>query len=290
MVIIAISVSIIAFISLVLLFVYCHRIKVQNHLKIKLNKADLSCFKNKKKCWSLNETPTINEDLFPTGSGEAFDIVRNSDFMVLSRAALAAHDTNESQISQDFSRALDRIPGPQVHTRPRHLDVADCQKTGTMYTNVSCRMSSPTAQSYTNAQSHIYMEVDPLYSGFAHTQLLSSSEGQFLEGDTGLVSSNSSQTSSGYSTAPSEFNRISQHLYEVSGDVEYVDNLHEHPFEGQILGSRCLPFPGQPSHDYLAKDNTKVYSISEACEVPQSVYRDRDRYPVKQSNGPAVSV
>jgi len=288
MVIIAISVSIIAFISLVLLFVYCHRIKVQNHLKIKLNKADLSCFKNKKKCWSLNDTPTLSEDLFPDGNGEAFDIVRNSDFMVLSRAALAAHDTNESHISQDFSRTIECLPGPQVQTRPRHLDVAKCPRTGTMYTNVSCRMSSPVV--YPNAQTHIYMEVDPLYSGFAHNQLLSTSEGQFLEGDTGLVSSNSSQTSSGYSTAPSEFNRNSHHLYEVSGDVEYVDNLHEHPFEGQILGSRCLPFPGQPSHDYLAKDTTKVYSISEACEVPQSVYRDRDRYPVKQSTGPAVNV
>jgi len=266
MVIIAVAVSIIAFISMVLIFVYCHRIKVHDSLnKIKLNKADLSCFKNKKKCWSLNDTPTINEDLFPTGSGEAFDIVRNSDFMVLSRAALAAHDTNESQISQDFSRALDRIPGPQVHTRPRHLDVADCQKTGTMYTNVSCRMSSPTAQGYTNAQSHIYMEVDPLYSGFAHTQLLSSSEGQFLEGDTGLVSSNSSQTSSGYSTAPSEFNRISQHLYEIGVDGEYAENLHSHQFAGQMMATRCLPpYGGHPSHDYVTKD--RVYSISQNCD------------------------
>jgi len=267
MVIIAIAVSIIAFISLLLIFVYCHRIKVHDSLnKIKLNKADLSCFKNKKKCWSLDDTPTINEDLFPTGSGEAFDIVRNSDFMVLSRAALAAHDTNESQISQDFSRALERTPGPQVHhTRPRHLDVADCQKTGTMYTNVSCRMSSPAAQSYTNAQSHIYMEVDPLYSGFAHTQLLSSCEGQFLEGDTGLVSSNSSQTSSGYSTAPSEFNRISQRLYEIGVDGEYAENLHSHQFAGQVMAPRCLPlYTGHPSQDYLTKD--RVYSISQNCE------------------------
>jgi hypothetical protein len=57
--------------------------QVHDHLnKIKLSKADLSCFKNKKKCWSLNDTPTLSEDLFPTGNGEAFDIVRNSDFMV----------------------------------------------------------------------------------------------------------------------------------------------------------------------------------------------------------------
>merc|ERR1719206_664891 len=263
MVIIAIAVSIIAFISMLLIFLYCQRIKVHDTLnKIKLHKADLSCFKNKKKCWSLNDTPTINEDLFPTGSGEAFDIVRNSDFMVLSHAALAAHDTNESQISQDVSRALDLIPGPQVHTRPRHLDVADCQKTGTLHSNVSCRMSSPAAQSYTNAQSHIYMEVDPLYSGFAYTQLLSSCEGQFLEGDTGLVSSNSSQTSSGYSTAPSEFNRISQHLYEIGVDGEYAENLHSHHFGGEVMTPRCLPL--YPSQDYITKD--RVYSISQNCE------------------------
>jgi len=144
MVIIAASVSIIAFISMVLMFVYCHRIKVHDHLsKIKLNKADLSCFKNKKKCWSLNDTPTLSEDLFPAGNGEAFDIVRNSDFMVLSRAALAAHDTNESHISQDFARTLDCVPGPQVHTRPRHLDVTSSQKTGTMYPNVSCKNVLP---------------------------------------------------------------------------------------------------------------------------------------------------
>ena len=134
-----------------------------------------------------------------------------------------------------------------------------------MYTNVSCRMSSPAAQSYTNAQSHIYMEVDPLYSGFAHTQLLSKCEGQFLEGDTGLVSSNSSQTSSGYSTAPSEFNRISQHLYEIGVDGEYAENLHSHQFAGQVMAQRCLPlYTGHPSQDYLTKD--RVYSISQNCE------------------------
>merc|ERR1740124_18141 len=83
MVIISVSVSIIAFISLVLICVYCHRIKVQNHLKFKLNKADLSCFKNKKNGRSLNDTSTISEDIFPTVNGEAFDIVRNSDLLSL---------------------------------------------------------------------------------------------------------------------------------------------------------------------------------------------------------------
>jgi len=290
MVIISVSVSIIAFISLVLICVYCHRIKVQNHLKFKLNKADLSCFKNKKNGRSLNDTSTISEDIFPTVNGEAFDIVRNSDFMVLSRAALAAHDTNVSHISQDFPRNVECVPGPQVHTRPRHLDVANCPRTGTLYTNVSCRMSSPVA--YPTVQSHIYMEVDPLYSGFAHTELLSSSDGQFLEGDIGLVSSSSSQTSSGYSTAPSEFNRNSHHFYEVGADGEYAENLHSHQFDGQKVAARCLPaftaYQGQPSQEYVTKENPRVYSISQNCEVPQSMHRER--VPARQNGAGNVSL
>ena len=162
--------------------------------------------------------------------------------------------------------------------------MADCPRNLTMYTNVSCRMSSPAA--YPNAQSHIYMEVDPLYSGYAHTQLLSSSEVQFLEGDTGLVSSSSSQTSSGYSTAPSEFNRNSRHFYEVGGDGEYANNLHSNQFDGQIISSRC--YQGQPSQEYVTKDNTRVYSISQNCEVPQSVHRERP--PVKQSSAANASM
>ena len=56
---------------------------MRKQLKIKLNKADLTCFKNKNKCWSLTESPTLNEDLFPAdNSDSAYDIVRNSDFMV----------------------------------------------------------------------------------------------------------------------------------------------------------------------------------------------------------------
>ena len=57
---------------------------------------------------------------------------------------------------------------------------------------------------------HIYMEVDPLYSTHlphseTQTELLSSPSEEELGCSTpGLVSSNSSQSSSGYSTAPSE--------------------------------------------------------------------------------------
>ena len=62
---------------------------MRKQLKIKLNKADLTCFKNKNKCWSLTESPTLNEDLFPAdNSDSAYDIVRNSDFMVSVNTAL----------------------------------------------------------------------------------------------------------------------------------------------------------------------------------------------------------
>ena len=48
-------------------------------MKIKLNN---SCFKNQSRCWTMNETPTMTEDLFPADNSDAYDIVRNSDFMV----------------------------------------------------------------------------------------------------------------------------------------------------------------------------------------------------------------
>ena len=32
----------------------------------------------------MNETPTMTEDLFPADNSDAYDIVRNSDFMVSS--------------------------------------------------------------------------------------------------------------------------------------------------------------------------------------------------------------
>ena len=48
-------------------------------MKLKLNN---SCFKNQSRCWTMNETPTMTEDLFPADNSDAYDIVRNSDFMV----------------------------------------------------------------------------------------------------------------------------------------------------------------------------------------------------------------
>ena len=56
-------------------------------MKLRLNKADLSCFKKQSSSnsagrWGLQESPTVSEDLFHSPTAETFDIVRNSDFMV----------------------------------------------------------------------------------------------------------------------------------------------------------------------------------------------------------------
>jgi len=228
MVIVAVAVSTIVIISVVLVAVYCYRIKVRKQLKIKLNN---SCFKNQSRCGTMNETPTMTEDLFPADNSDAYDIVRNSDFMVLSRAALAAHDGSQSPHDGlqplDFCRTLEcSVPGPQVRTRPRQLDVATMHGyTGSRDTRVvtgTChqRLGSPVSRD--GAGSHIYMEVDPLYSTFAPSTLYLGSGHQGMSG-TGLVSSTSSQTSSGYSTAPSDTQRLSglvTNLYECE-EAEY---------------------------------------------------------------------
>jgi len=218
----------------------------------------------------MNETLTMTEDLYPADNSDAYDIVRNSDFMVLSRAALAAHDGVPSQapghgssnLNIDFCRTLEcSVPGPQVRTRPRQLDVGGTMH-GYPHTRVghvaalqqqaTCRLSSPVSQ---QAQSHIYMEVDPLYSTFNPGQLLMQcSEPQYLEageaGQTGgLVSSTSSQTSSGYSSAPSDGHlQHSANMYTEFGDTEYES----------------------ASQDLMTKDiNNRVYSISQSCEFHQ---------------------
>ena len=152
--------------------------------------------------------------------------------------------------------------------RPRQLDV------GTIHafpTSRPCRVSSPASQ----AQSHIYMEVDPLYSTFTPAQMMVG-EPQYLEAgegghaNSGLVSSTSSQTSSGYSTAPSDRNsgydctsgaNTGGHLYQCD---EYGDMFHHR--------HAC------PSQE-LTKDN-RVFNISQNCDSsfkPSSNHRNSQR-------------
>ena len=63
-------------------------LQVRNQLKIRLNN---SCFKAQSRCWSMNDTPTMSEDLFPADNSDAYDIVRNSDFMVSSQVLKIFH-------------------------------------------------------------------------------------------------------------------------------------------------------------------------------------------------------
>ena len=143
---------------------------------------------------------------------------------VLSRAALAVHDCERLP---EFSRTLDcSVPGPQVRTRPRQLEVG-----GT-------RPGFPRQQEVVEASSHsshIYMEVDPLYSIMAEPGVVSSST--------------SSQTSSGYSTAPSDTQRLSGlggGLYEC-GEAEY-----------------------EAAQDSRGTRGFNINSISQACEFHQT--------------------
>lgn len=293
MVIIAISVSIVAFISIILVFLYCQRIDVHNHLKMSVTRADIPCLRNKGKRWSLNESHTVTENLSQTENGEVFDIVSNSDFMTLSRAALSAHDspyynqynpgpqyhprlqtqhmpnshhfqssyqTSGSQCIQSNCPQQSEFqnmpthsptPGPQVSSpsckqqarlqimQPNSIQehMATATPAAPMHT-MSCKMVSPSSPRY-----HIYMEVDPLYcSGLTR-------EGE-LHNCSGMASSNSSQTSSGYSTAPSDHIRQSRFL---EGE-EYEAVQPDPQWDG-------------PSQEYVTTD--RVYSISHNCPQVQ---------------------
>ena len=152
-------------------------------------------------------------------------------FQVLSRAALAVHDCERLP---EFSRTLDcSVPGPQVRTRPRQLELAGSRPGFPRQMEVMDQTG--------RESSHIYMEVDPLYSIMAEPGLVSSST--------------SSQTSSGYSTAPSNTNN----LYEVRGERE------------EYSGAPVVMFQHLPSHTahsghtagghiVSTKDNSRAFS------------------------------
>ena len=150
---------------------------------------------------------------------------------VLSRAALAVHDCERVP---EFSRTLDcSVPGPQVRTRPRQLEVG-----GT-------RPGFPRQQEVVEASSHsshIYMEVDPLYSIMAEPGVVSSST--------------SSQTSSGYSTAPSN----TAHLYEVRGEREDYTAAPVVMFQHLPSHTAITGHSGHSGHSINTKDNNRAYN------------------------------
>ena len=146
---------------------------------------------------------------------------------VLSRAALAVHDCSGLP---EFSRTLDcSVPGPQVRTRSRQLELG------------GALASFPRHQGELGEQpgshsSHIYMEVDPLYSIMAEPGVVSSSS--------------SSQTSSGYSTAPSNTNN----LYEVRGEGG------DYPGAPVVMFQHLPSHTTHPGHIVNTKENSRASS------------------------------
>ena len=136
---------------------------------------------------------------------------------VLSRAALAVHDSEPATLrhtlqSPDLCRALEcSVAGPQVRPRPRQPPPQLYQLAVPLYQSVELGHSLAPAQ----PASHIYMEVDPLYCDSQQA---------------GLGSSTSSQTSSGYSTAPSlpahhetqSSQQTKDRVFSISGQCEHA--------------------------------------------------------------------
>ena len=202
--------------------------QAHNHLKVRLTNMDILCLKNKQnKRWSLSDSPTITEDLHQSSNGDPYSIVRNSDFLTLSRSAHAGpagphlytqynpgpqyiHEAQhiqdpqyiqEAQYIQDAQYTLGpqyvhqpSVPGPQVNMRaPIRAPLYTLSAPQPYHHMASQRTTSPGPPGQ-----HIYMEVDPLYC---------SDSGQLQQYTTGLASSSSSQASSGYSSAG-----LSEHL------------------------------------------------------------------------------
>ena len=175
-VIIAISVSIVFFVSIILAFIYCYRMKAHQQLKLRLGRTDLSCLRQQKP-WVLSDSPTITEDLFHPQEEQSRN-VHNCGILTLNSASLmrgGPYTLSPTRRSYPAS-----TPGPQA---PQPAGPAP------LY-----RMASPPIPASDNQ--HIYMEVDPLYCGHSVPTEVG------VQNCSGLHSSDSSQSSSGYSTGP----------------------------------------------------------------------------------------
>merc|ERR1712038_2184744 len=85
-VIIAISVSIVFFVSIILAFIYCYRMKAHQQLKLRLGRADLPCLRQQRP-WVLSDSPTITEDLFHPQEEQSRN-VHNCGILTLNSASL----------------------------------------------------------------------------------------------------------------------------------------------------------------------------------------------------------
>ena len=176
-VIIAISVSIVFFVSIILAFIYCYRMKAHQQLKLRLGRTDLSCLRQQKP-WSLSDSPTITEDLFHAREDQGQN-VHNCGLLTLNSTSLVrggpytSSPTHATCPAPTFRPQAPQPPGPAP-------------------------LFGVASQSSSNQ--HIYMEVDPLYCTHTTGPIV----GEVQRCSEGVVhSSESSQSSSGYSSGPS---------------------------------------------------------------------------------------
>jgi len=212
-VIIAITVSFITLLSLVLVIIYCRKVKVQDHWKKRLAASKLPCFQKQ-------ETRSYNTNLYggsPTFRGRSRNsslrgtpnFIPKNDFMVLSQGSTAGQYLGcqaGPQAPSNHMRNPERMSSIDHHQQQQYARYIQEGVEG-----AQGHLYQPSSQQYSGA--HIYMEVDPIYSGIGllhhsetHSEIMSSEPSEEdLVGvhSTEIVSSNSSQASSGYSTAPS---------------------------------------------------------------------------------------
>lgn len=132
------------------------------------------------------------------------------------------------------------------HTDPQRMSSIDQQH---LTYPTQGQLYHPSLSSHQSNGAHIYMEVDPIYSGIG---LLHSSETQSelmssepsdeeLVGVHGMVSSNSSQASSGYSTAPSHH---FQGNTPQPGHAQFIQGHTPQPGHAQFIQG----YTPQPGH------------------------------------------
>jgi len=227
-VIIAITVSFVTVASLVLLIVYCRKVKVQDHWKKCFSLTSIPCIKMK------GETRRYKTNLYggsPTFLGRSRNssltgtqnFIPKNDFMILSQAQLSPCGeylecrvgpqvpTNHSRNSERMSS----ISRQQQYTTRYAQEIADTQR----------QVYQPTLSSQQYGGAHIYMEVDPIYSGIGqlhHSDTRSEIMSSEPSDETEILSSNSSQASSGYSTAPSY--HVLAHTSQINHGNNYAPN------------------------------------------------------------------
>ena len=167
---------------------------------------------------------------------------------MLSRASLGSHESPSSGYNpgpqytpgHQYQFAVQQqhapVPGPQVHTSSRRQASKSphpyVTSSPTTLHTLACRVATPTSGP---PSQHIYMEVDPLYC-------MSHEEGGDVgvHNCSGLHSSSSSQTSSGYSTAPSEVGKFAEYASNGGFGVSEVASSNQGAEYGIYSITQCM--------------------------------------------------